>query len=62
MMMNPRNIVALKSSGRDCNRVVTSTLMLEIALMLFSGRSTLRILRDFRFTLVATRSTILKHE
>lgn len=34
--------------------------MLDIALMLFNGLRTLRILSDFRLTLLATRSTTLK--
>lgn len=59
MMMNVRNIVALKSSGNDENKVATNLLILGKALMLLSGRRTLSVLRDLRFTLVATKSNIL---
>jgi hypothetical protein len=59
MIMNDRNIVALNSSGSDENRVATSLLMLGKALMLLRGLSTLSVLKDLRFTLVATKSKIL---
>ena len=57
--MNDRNNVAFPSSGKDCSNVLTSLLILDIALILLRGLRALSILRDFKFTLDATKSVIL---
>ncbi len=58
--MKARKMIAFPNSGNERNRVLTSLLILGIALILLSGLSTLRILSDFKFTLVASKSSILK--
>ncbi len=60
MMIKLRKIVALKSSGKEESKVATNLLILGNALILLRGLSTLKVLRDLRFTLVATKSNILK--
>ena len=59
-MMKDKKIVALNNSGSEDNRVATSLLILGNAFMLLKGLSTLKVLRERKFTLVATKSNILK--
>lgn len=58
-MMKLKKIVALNSSGSEERSVATRRLILGIALILLKGLSTLRVLRDLRLMLVATKSKIL---
>lgn len=57
--MKVMKIVALPSSGKDPIRVLTSLLMLGMALILLRGLMTLRILKDFKLTLEETKSNRL---
>lgn len=58
-MIKARKMVAFPNSGRDYSRVVTTLLILGIVLILLNGLKTLRILKLFKLTLDATRSTNL---
>ena len=57
--MKSMKTVAFPISGNDFSRVVTSFLILGIALSERSGLITLNILKAFRFTLEPRKSTIL---
>jgi hypothetical protein len=59
MNTNNRNTTTLASSGREENRDRTSLRIDGMALMLFKGRSTLRVLRARKFGMPGIASTIL---
>lgn len=58
-MMKDKKIVALNNSGSEDSSVATSLRILGKAFMLLKGFSTLKVLRERKFTLVATKSNIL---
>ena len=58
-MIKDMKIVTFPNSGNELIRVVISLLILGIALMLLKGLMTLKVLNDFKFTLLDTKSRTL---